>query len=335
MKASFFRPWRGFTLIELLVVIAIIAILIALLVPAVQKVREAAARTQSGNNLHQLAIATHNMQSAFGKLPRSNYGWFPFRPLLGGVPWPNEANPFPIPTIHASLFWFLLPYVEQDDVFKTYQGDQWANYAVPSQSPFPYAYWANPGNPTVPTYVAPNDPTASPSGSAGDLPGGGWTYNGLLSYASNIVVFGGNDGNPKASISKTFVDGTSNTIVFFERYSQCQNPDLMPFGSNGTQRVHVYAQCYLPGGFWGVGYPDIYETGQGPVDITNPLVAQTFQIEPPQGQCQAWMLQSYSSGGLQVALGDGSVRMLNPSITVGTLAAAIVPNDGTMLGPDW
>ena len=100
------RRARGFTLIELLVVIAIIAVLIGLLLPAVQKVRDAAARTQSLNNLKQMALACHSCNDTYGKLP-PGVGWFP-----GNVP-VNST-----PSGRGTVFYFLLPFVEQDNLYR-------------------------------------------------------------------------------------------------------------------------------------------------------------------------------------------------------------------------
>src|SRR5205809_6236869 len=97
-------PRRGFTLIELLVVIAIIAILIGLLVPAVQKVRDAAARSQCQNNLKQIATALHNYHDANKKFP---YGGVTNGPCCGTQSGPNWAV-------------FLLPYIEQGNLYKQY-----------------------------------------------------------------------------------------------------------------------------------------------------------------------------------------------------------------------
>src|SRR5688500_2157191 len=131
-KVRLFRREQGFTLIELLVVIAIIAILIALLVPAVQKVREAAARTESRNNLKQICLATHACNDVHKKLPPA-VGCLPQH--AKGIAWSGYT-----PSRFGTQFYFLLPYIEQDTIFKNTSNNSYTSNAV------------------VKTYTAPGDP---------------------------------------------------------------------------------------------------------------------------------------------------------------------------------
>src|SRR5260370_25197224 len=226
------RKWfgRGFTLIELLVVIAIIAILIPVVVPAVEKVREAAGRTQCSNNLKQLSLSVHSCADSHkGNLP-PQYGTY--------------FGAFGPPFFH------LLPYIEQDSLYKS------------SFSPNTY-YVYNNGVNTNPLSVlfCPGDPTWQ----NGILdPGNPW---GTSSYGTNYQVFGnpdagdnGNDMAPGGRFPQLFRDGTSNTIVFVERYSRdCGGfASLWAHGSWETNYMAMTAygnrqgtQGYTTGLIWG------------------------------------------------------------------------------------
>lgn len=322
MPLALFKRWRGFTLIELLVVIAIIAILIALLVPAVQKVREAAARTQSTNNIKQIALAMHACNDAYHAIPAGGNCYFPNTGAAGN--W-NQVG-----AGAGNHFWFLLPFVEQTNLFKQ-NNIQWG-----------------PVNVTAPvaTYAAPSDPTLPSSGNPT------WGRNDPLSYAVNSYVVsqsgsGWGGSNPVASIPRTFRDGTSNTIMYFERYSTCQQAPATPGGwtftlgfaynvGGGDARAQwwPYSRASNTNGWTSDTPGSSYSPSNTP---SAQLISQTPlpQWRPPDAQCQTDHLQAYSAGGMQAGLGDGSVRTIAPSISLTTWIYACTPADGNPMPPDW
>src|SRR5262249_25917618 len=150
-----FPQRRGFTLIELLVVIAIIAILIGLLLPAVQKVREAAARMSCSNNLKQIGLALHNYESANGYLPTGGEGTGPTG--SGGLQTVMD---------NVSTWTMLLPYVEQDNVFKSINTSQRYSAQVIAQGGNVDTGAGNiyPFNSVIKTYVCPSNPSPGNGG---------------------------------------------------------------------------------------------------------------------------------------------------------------------------
>jgi prepilin-type N-terminal cleavage/methylation domain-containing protein/prepilin-type processing-associated H-X9-DG protein len=225
---------RGFTLIELLVVIAIIAVLIGLLLPAVQKVREAAARMQCSNNLKQLGLGTHNLHDAQGYLPPT---WI--------IPNANIPSPGLTGTDgFATWAVVLLPYIEQDNIYKLWN----LQYSASRQPAAAYQQ-------QVKTYLCPSRPTpvlstadfvAAGAGlsdyacCSGSDQGGGVNANGAIVVADGV---GGTDGSGVPIVVRwrgrltllSITDGTSNTIMFGEKHIRPnslrgKNEDRSPFG---------------------------------------------------------------------------------------------------------
>jgi prepilin-type N-terminal cleavage/methylation domain-containing protein len=196
-KFVLWKRGRGFTLIELLVVIAIIAILIGLLLPAVQKVREAAARAQCSNNLKQIGIACHNCQGTYNSLPPMS-GPFPANAVNG-----NNGN---------VLYW-LLPFMEQQNLFGLHQNPSYSWTEGGETDPGPIVQQ------TVKTYLCPSDGNNNPV----QMWGGGWAAG---NYVANYQVFANApawDASYTARIPASMPDGTSNTIFFAEKVARCSD----------------------------------------------------------------------------------------------------------------
>jgi prepilin-type N-terminal cleavage/methylation domain-containing protein len=297
------RKWlgtRGFTLIELLVVIAIIAILIGLLLPAVQKVREAAARISDANNLKQMSLALHSFNDAEGHLP-------PTKGVDSNIPWnanPNNAGwVLGPPGNLGDPHYFILPYMEQGNI----QSQAWGG-ADQSNGIYPTNQLRSN---LVKSFISPGDPSAPVSGM---VPAATGFYTGqpagATSYASNNYVFGSvNWSGPVASIPKSFPDGQSNTIVFAERYITC----------GGAQTA-----------WQNLGGGNIHNPGDPNFDNTS-----LPQFQPTAAICNSAQLQAPYAGGIMVGLGDGSVRLVNSGISQATWTSAILPDDGIPLGLDW
>ncbi len=302
-----FRRRPGFTLIELLVVIAIIAVLIGLLVPAVQKVREAAARMSCGNNLSQLGKAAHNYQSAYNRLPPG---------LLGSYPNLADSNPS---GQQVGVLAQLLPFVEQDSIYSammtgmpndylsaTSVYDNWWNYA---------STWGAANN-RVKTFLCPSDTAESAPNVSAYLitypTGGGFTlgmgyfagvptlgrtnYVGVAGYGGQAYpyyqgVFTNRSAVPLGQVSAA--DGTSNTLMFGEAIGDADS------GPRTFSHSWMGAGC-LPSA-WGT---------------------------PTGADSGWWAFTSHHTGVVQFCFADGSVHGVMKGQTGGPGYAAFVYASG-------
>jgi prepilin-type N-terminal cleavage/methylation domain-containing protein len=302
------RRWLGFTLIELLVVIAIIAILIGLLLPAVQKVREAAARMSCTNNVKQLGLAVANFENTYGKMPPA--WWWPKNLnkysatyyLPGGYPYADAAGNVTGTT--GSLQFFLLPFLEQNNLYLQANGN--AN---------------NVRKVVVKTFICPSDGTSWPNVPQYTNMNG----NAMCSYLGNVWVF-----NPLApgTMVTAMPDGTSNTVTWAEAIFNCS--------AVGTARgrAWTFTQPQTSGGekvcpMFGCGTSGIGNC----VDYNQGNSA--FQIDPSGSKCVSHELSTAHIGGMVVGIGDGSVRIVTAGVSERTWEWACYPNDGHPLPSDW
>jgi prepilin-type N-terminal cleavage/methylation domain-containing protein len=299
------RSWRGFTLIELLVVIAIIAILIALLVPAVQKVREAAARTQCSNNLKNLALACINCCDSHKGLIPAGVGLFPY---------PNKAH---TNNGDGGHFFHLLPFFEQSSVYKA----GFVAAGSDDRNGFLDTYWQWTGGvqqAKLSVLSCPSDPTADTWD--------GWTPA-LTSYGYNSQIMryaypGWNA--TKIRFPSGISDGTSNTILYM---------DALRRNAGGP-----YGTRFWPD--WGgtvysvtSDQPGNYPCLNGPVGTlfqTNPIVSNGIATNfdecfgaTPHGQV------------IQVAMFDGTVRTISRGVSNASWWAAITPSQNDLIGADF
>lgn len=309
------RRQRGFTLVEVLLVIAIVITLIAMLLPALQAVRETGRGTQCTNNLRQLGQALVQCEQAYGRMPQAA-GWFPL-PAIARSDWedPVVAAKYRLrtspPAQLATVLYFVLPYMEQNPLYMTRSGWTQPDINLDRNSR---------GIPPR-TYLCPSEMT-SPDGitTMPDGVPGGINSFGSGNYVANVQALGhwGWENEPQPFMREHVTvdkirDGASNVIGFTERYAVCPTPVSLVNGAVAWLSTSALALS-------------------NPIFATNvsgtPVINQP-QDAPGQETCNPTTVQSAHVRALRVALLDGAVRTIDPTLDSAVWRSMVLPADGT------
>jgi len=320
MKLSQCSRRQGFTLIELLVVIAIIAILIALLVPAVQKVREAAARTQCTNNIKQVALGQHNYHSVYKQLtPGYLYKGDSF------------ASGFNATNNEFSWVTLILPYIEQDNLYQTIV---WTKNFGNGASGNPACTGA-----TQALFLCPSDSMGQ---------GGGQWSGGV--YAKGHVLANAGIGPMKIIHTASPAPSPDNTTVKVGPFAVNSRTKLEVITDGSSNTAMLSEIIWGDANDWrGVmHYPEgpFYMHNRTPNDLTPDQFRNAFCKSTLSAPCVAshngWndrndilTARSRHPGGVNVALCDASVRFVSRSVSLLTWQALGTVREGDNVGSDW
>jgi prepilin-type N-terminal cleavage/methylation domain-containing protein len=322
MSRLYLRKRRGFTLIEMLVVIAIIVVLMGLLLPAIQKAREAANSAKCKSNLRQVGLAAVQCHDQYRRLP-------PIFGVYGG----KASLPSQPPYGGASVFYHIMPYIEQKPVYDRFPP---VFYNATGQ-PVPPQFVGAPGagldafNQSIAVFTCPSEASGAINGQAFDtqnlLGAGSQTPWGITNYSANALVFSTGTNRLPDSIP----DGMSNTIFFTEKFAIC---------NNATPMVNLQG-----GSFWAVppAYPNpgvnfagtlvFYPNASISLIPPNPPILNAsgafYEQQPIPGTCTPYLAQNPHTGGINVVMGDCSTRSITRNILPATWQAILTPNSGT------